>query len=380
MRRTKPLPEGLYCPHPACSLFGQVEECQLERHAYYGLDQKVIYLCRACRKTFSETRGTFFFGLRTPRQKILTALAMIAEQGGIRATGRAMGVDKDTIQMWVERAGRHVEEVSAYLTVNCHLSEAQLDALWTFVKKKGQHLKESDSPEESGDFFVWRCVKRDTKLRLASHVGKNDEEGAKGLLIKVKERMAKANDPLLADAGDPLFVSDGDVSIPPAMLAVFGQPLEEPVHRGPKWKYPRREPDENVIFLRAIKQRDETGRLLGIVEEVTWGDPDEVWQRIDPQGEGRHISTFCVERDNLTSRLHNSRLVRKTLRFSKQLEMLEAAVAWEDAYYNFCLPHDSLKRPLDPPRPTNGNGSPKKWAPRTPLMAEGVTDHVWTLV
>ena len=47
-----------------------------------------------------------------------------------------MGVDKDTIQSWVERAGEHVEEVSAYLTVHCHLSEAQLDALWTFVKKK----------------------------------------------------------------------------------------------------------------------------------------------------------------------------------------------------------------------------------------------------
>ena len=135
MRRNQPLPEGLYCPNRECSLFGQVEACKLERHAYYGPDRKVIYLCRACRKTFSETRGTFF-RLHTPREKVLTALAMIAEGGGIRATGRAMGVDKDTIQSWVERAGKHVEEVSAYLTVNCHLSEAQLDALWTFVKKK----------------------------------------------------------------------------------------------------------------------------------------------------------------------------------------------------------------------------------------------------
>jgi IS1 family transposase len=222
-------------------------------------------------------------------------------------------------------------------------------------------------------------VKRDTKVRVASHVGKNDEEGAQGLLGKVQERMAKADDPLLAGQGDPLFASDGDLSIPPAMLAVFGKEVEEPVHRGPKWKSPRIEPDENVIFVRAIKQRDTNGRLVGILEEVTWGDPDEVWQRLDPDGDGQHISTFCVERDNLTSRLHNSRLARKTLRFSKQREMLEAAVALEDAYYNFCLSHDSLKRPLDPPLPTNGNGSPKKWSPRTPMMAEGLTHHVWTL-
>lgn len=131
-----PLPEGLYCPNPDCTLFGHVEDCKLERHAYYGEDRKVIYLCRACGKTFSQTRGTFFFGLRTRQEKVLTALSMIAEGGGIRATGRALGVDKDTVQRWVERAGQHAEEVSAYLTVACHLSQAQLDALWTFVKKK----------------------------------------------------------------------------------------------------------------------------------------------------------------------------------------------------------------------------------------------------
>jgi len=222
-------------------------------------------------------------------------------------------------------------------------------------------------------------VKRDTKIRVASFVGKNDEAGAKGLLVKVKERMAKLNDPLFTGADDPLFVSDGDLSIPPAMLAVFGKQVAEGVHRGPKWKYPRIEPDGHVIFVRAIKQRDQNGRLLGIREEVTWGDPEQVWKRIDPDGDGWHISTYCVERDNLTSRLHNSRLVRKTLRFSKQREMLEAAVELEDAYFNFCLPHGALKTPLHPPVPTKGNGSPKKWAPRTPMMAEGLTHHVWTL-
>lgn len=226
---------------------------------------------------------------------------------------------------------------------------------------------------------MWRCLKRDTKVRVASFVGKNDEEGAKGLLCKVKERMAKPGDPLFAGRGDPLFVSDGDLSIPPAMLAVFGQEVQEPVHRGPHWQSARLEPAKDVLFVRAIKQRDPHGQLLGIQEEVTWGEKDAVWQRLDPVREGRHISTFCIERDNLTSRLHNSRLVRKSLRFSKERRMLEAAVGLEDAYYHFCLPHSSLKRPIDPPRPTKGNGSPKKWALRTPMMAEGLTNHVWTL-
>jgi hypothetical protein len=248
-----------------------------------------------------------------------------------------------------------------------------------FCKKKECQLKETDDPEETGDIFVWRCMKRDTKLRLASSVGKNDEAGAQGLLEKVKERMARSNDPVYADAGNPLLVSDGDLSIPPAMLSVFGKQVEEPVHRGPRWTHPRREPDENILFARMIKHRNASGRLISIEEEVTWGDPAEVWQRIDPEGIGGHISTFGIERDNLTSRLHNSRLVRKSLRFSKQRRMLEAAVALEDAYFNLCLPHNTLKKPLAKPIPTNGNGTPKKWSQETPMMAEGVTFHVWTM-
>jgi transposase-like protein len=134
--RLRPRPDGLYCPNPDCVLFGKEEGGQLERHTYYGPERTTQYLCRACGKTFSETKGTFFYRVRTPKEKVLKALAMVAEGGGIRATGRAMGVDKDTIQRWVKRAGEHTQEVTAYLTVCCHLSQAQLDALWTFVKKR----------------------------------------------------------------------------------------------------------------------------------------------------------------------------------------------------------------------------------------------------
>ena len=48
-------------------------------------------------------------------------------------------------------------------------------------------------------------------------------------------------------------------------------------------------------------------------------------------------------------------------------------------YYNFCLPHASLRQPWPQPLPTNGNGSAKRWQPQTPAMAAGLTDHVWSL-
>ena len=49
------------------------------------------------------------------------------------------------------------------------------------------------------------------------------------------------------------------------------------------------------------------------------------------------------------------------------------------AHHNFCLPHASLRVPLVAPVPTHGTGSAKRWQPRTPAMAVGLTDHVWTL-
>jgi hypothetical protein len=49
------------------------------------------------------------------------------------------------------------------------------------------------------------------------------------------------------------------------------------------------------------------------------------------------------------------------------------------AYYNFVLPHASLRQPLAEPVATKGHGSAKQWRPCTPAMAAGLRDHVWSL-
>ena len=48
-------------------------------------------------------------------------------------------------------------------------------------------------------------------------------------------------------------------------------------------------------------------------------------------------------------------------------------------YYNFCLPHASLRQPLPQPEPTHGSGSAMQGRPCTPAMAAGLTDHPWIL-
>ena len=83
------------------------------------------------------------------------------------------------------------------------------------------------------------------------------------------------------------------------------------------------------------------------------------------------LNTAFVERTNLTSRQMNGRMVRKTLSFSKEEEMLEASCAWEDWVYNLTRPVKSLRLEVD--------YGQRRWEPRSAAMAAGLTDHVWTI-
>ncbi len=74
-----------------------------------------------------------------------------------------------------------------------------------------------------------------------------------------------------------------------------------------------------------------------------------------------------------------SGLGRRVLRLAKSAAGLRQQTLLYQSYYNFCLPHASLRRPLEQPQPVKGRGSMKKWQPCTPAMAAGVTERVWTL-
>lgn len=113
-----------------------------------------------------------------------------------------------------------------------------------------------------------------------------------------------------------------------------------------------------------VKQRDATGNLIGVDMCVIYGDETT----LDRTG----TRTVYVERTNLTSRLMNGRLVRKTLGFSKALSMLGASCVWEDVVYNLTRPVKTLRLEVMPQ--TN-----RRWIPRSPAMAASITDHIWSI-
>jgi hypothetical protein len=89
-------------------------------------------------------------------------------------------------------------------------------------------------------------------------------------------------------------------------------------------------------------------------------------------GSEGQINTAYIERDNLTLRQELRRLTRKTLGFSKNRRELQHALDFIDAHDNFVKPHGSLRlrRFFDESR---------LWTPRTPAMAAGISDHIWSL-
>jgi len=193
----------------------------------------------------------------------------------------------------------------------------------------------------------------DSRLRAARGIGKTETEAC----IEVFQTLKRRGHP---DAPPPI-VSDGWGGITDAMIEIYGAvPEYKGVGRPPTVK--RAQPGWQ--YLQVVKQR-ENGRVTGVELRVIFGDKDEV---LDLLGE----STAYIERTHLTMRLFNSRLVRKTLAFSKKVAMYRASAAWEDIVYN-------LVRPLKTLRSEDFNNPNRHWKPRTPAMAAGLTDHIWTV-
>ena len=92
---------------------------------------------------------------------------------------------------------------------------------------------------------------------------------------------------------------------------------------------------------------------------------------------GWKINTTFIERLNLDYRQHAAAIGRRVNTLCKHEVGLRQQLAIFHAYHNFVLPHASLRLSrvdsIDPME------SRKRWQPRTPAMAAGLTDRVWTL-
>lgn len=157
------------------------------------------------------------------------------------------------------------------------------------------------------------------------------QETADELMEKVKKR---GNPP--TENEKATFITDGNEQYTNALSEYF---------------------DEKTINYGQVIKIRENGKVVGKLRIIVLGEVDGL------------IDTVYIERYNLTARLDISRLVRKSLCFSKCKKMLDFHLDLFQCYINLIRPHSAL---------TIKTEKGLKNIKRTPCMVEGITDHAWT--
>jgi hypothetical protein len=190
--------------------------------------------------------------------------------------------------------------------------------------------------------WVWRALALPSRLRVVSHLSQDrSEPEARAFLAKFKAR---------TDGRAPFFTRDQLPAYVAALIATYSTPEPPPARRGPgrPRKEPRRLVDPDLRYAQVQKRR-EGGRVVEVKRQILFGSEGDLIRVIQADGCGSRINTAYVERDNLTSRQSNGRLVRKALSHSKRKDCLRYHLDFEDAIYNFVRPHSSLRLRLRRP-------------------------------
>src|SRR5712691_11572468 len=125
-------PATTCCPNLACPARGQTGQGNIGIHS--GKEKR--FLCTACPKTFSATKGTAFSRLRTAAETVALVVTLLAHGCPVQAMVAALGCDERTVADWWARSGRQGQAVQEYLVEQPRdLGQVQADEIR--VKKQG---------------------------------------------------------------------------------------------------------------------------------------------------------------------------------------------------------------------------------------------------
>jgi IS1 family transposase len=300
------------------------------------------------------------------------AVGALAEGLGIRAVARVFEVAPNTVLAWLIEVADHATAFSRYFLHDVRVTQVQLDellALLSAVKTGEVSAAEAVERLARSPHWVWAAIDPVTKLLLTVDVGDRTRAMAQRVVHQVVQ--------VMAPGWVPLFLTDGFKEYTTALLTHYGQWVQPARQRaqGPAPK-PRWMPLPGLLYAQVIKTVRRR-RLVRVSHRVVFGPLEAVEHVLAACG--WQINTAFIERLNLSFRQHVVAVGRRVTTLCKGEQGLHQQLALYHTYYNFCLPHASLRQPWPQPLPTNGSGSAKRWQSRTPAMAAGLTDHVWTL-
>jgi transposase-like protein len=335
-------PHTQFCPNVACPARGRVGHGNIEIHS----QKEQRYRCRRCRRTFSARQGTAVYRLRTAVDVVTVVLTLLSHGCPPQAIVAAFGLDERTVARWLARAGAQGRQVHEHLVQqgDGDLQHVQADELW--VKRVG------------GRVWMALALAVPSHLWLGGAVSPQRDLGLITALVQQVRRCARRLDILVCVDGLASYIT------------AFQRAFRLPVYTGRRGR-PRLVLAAGFLLGQVVKQYARR-HVVSVKQRVVCGTAAEITAVLQATGTGTGIHTAYIERLNATFRSALAPLVRRGRALAHKVETLTAGMDLVGSAYNFCWVHASLRQRA----PTGG---PRKWQERTPAMAAGLTDHVWTL-
>jgi IS1 family transposase len=257
-------------------------------------------------------------------------LAMLTEGNSMRATARMAGCSFNTVSKLLLDVGAACTEYQDRELRDLRCEHIQCDEIWSFVGSKAKNVPEGHEDDPNyGDVWCWVAIDSDSKLVPSWLLGERRTGDCIAFLDDLRERLRYRIQ----------LSTDAHASYKGAVGLVFGGDVD--------WATVIKEYQSTQV----APGRYSPPACTGVRVKEGLGHPDL-----------SKASTSYIERQNLTMRMNMRRFTRLTNAFSKKLESHSASVALHFMAYNFARPHKTLANPY----------------PRTPAMAAGVADHIWT--
>jgi IS1 family transposase len=361
---------GHFCPQTSCAYHGRVDWGNIHANGHPNGRRWRQLGCLSCKRHVLETHGTPFHGKQVDPDTLVWAIAALAEGLGIRAVARVFETDPNTMLRWLVDAAEHLEAFSRYFLRDVGVEQVQMDELFALLSAvKDGEVSERQAMKclSRSPHWVWVAMDPVCKLVLAVDVGERTLAMAQRLVHQITQ--------VLAPDCAPLVVTDGFREYLTALVTHYGQWRHPERHqaKGP-WPMPRWMPVPGLLYAQVVKSYRRR-RLVVVKHRVIFGAAQTIESILAKRG--WQINTSFVERLNLDLRQHVAAIGRRVNTLCKHEAGLRQQWALFQTYHNFVLPRASLRVPL--PDVTQGMESGKRWQQRTPAMAAGLTDRVWSL-
>jgi len=334
-------PTKAFCHNPDCSARGEVGLGNIKVHCH----QTRRFRCATCGKTFAATAGTPFYRLHKDASLFVCVITLLTHGCPPQAIVAAFGLDERTVADWYGKSGRHAQKVHHHFleTRPLDLQHVQADEL--YAKRVG------------GRSWMAMALAVPSRLWLGGVVSPIRNLN---LIQRLVDMVRVAWIP-----GKTLLICvDGLASYPTAFWRAFREKVFTGRRGRPAFRLPG-----GVWLAQVIKKH--SGRcLVEVIRRVLWGKPEQVQEQLARTKTGEKINTSYIERLNATFRAAMTTLTRRGRRLAHQDDVLERGMCLTGCVYNFCSEHRSLRL-----RQERG----PKYLQRTPAMAAGWTDHVWSI-